>query len=60
MKQPFINESFTKTNLYNLNPKDNYVLGTMLGNFQKARPQVRFSSARADGSAIRRTVCVRR
>ncbi len=25
-----------KTILYNLNPKDNYVLGTMLGNFQKA------------------------
>lgn len=25
-----------KTILYNLNPKDNYVLGTMLGNFQSA------------------------
>ena len=25
-----------KTILYTLNPKDNYVLGTMLGNFQKA------------------------
>lgn len=25
-----------KTILYNLNPKDNYVLGTMIGNFQKA------------------------
>ena len=25
-----------KTILYNLNPKDNYVIGTMIGNFQKA------------------------
>ena len=25
-----------KTILYTLNPKDNYVLGTMLGNFQKS------------------------
>lgn len=25
-----------KTVLYNLNPKDNYVIGTMLGNFQRA------------------------
>ena len=28
-----------KTILYTLNPKDNYVLGTMLGNFQKAPTQ---------------------
>ena len=27
-------DSLPKTILYNLNPKDNYVLGTMLGNFQ--------------------------
>ena len=30
------NDSLPKTILYTLNPKDNYVLGTMLGNFQKA------------------------
>ena len=29
-------DSLPKTILYTLNPKDNYVLGTMLGNFQKA------------------------
>lgn len=28
-------DSLPKTILYTLNPKDNYVLGTMLGNFQK-------------------------
>ena len=29
-------DSLPKTILYTLNPKDNYVLGTMIGNFQKA------------------------
>ncbi len=29
-------DELPKTILYTLNPKDNYVLGTMLGNFQKA------------------------
>lgn len=29
-----VEDSLPKTILYNLNPKDNYVLGTMLGNFQ--------------------------
>lgn len=29
-------DSLPKTILYTLNPKDNYVLGTMMGNFQKA------------------------
>ena len=29
-------DGLPKTILYTLNPKDNYVLGTMLGNFQKA------------------------
>ncbi len=29
-------DSLPKTILYTLNPKDNYVLGTMLGNFQRA------------------------
>ncbi len=29
------NDCLPKTILYTLNPKDNYVLGTMLGNFQK-------------------------
>ncbi len=31
-----VEDSLPKTILYTLNPKDNYVLGTMLGNFQKA------------------------
>lgn len=31
-----INDVLPKTILYTLNPKDNYVLGTMLGNFQSA------------------------
>ncbi len=31
-----VNDRLPKTILYTLNPKDNYVLGTMLGNFQKA------------------------
>ncbi len=30
------NDALQKTILYTLNPKDNYVLGTMLGNFQAA------------------------
>ena len=36
-----------KTILYTLNPKDNYVLGTMLGNFQKAPTlsKIQFGSA---------------
>lgn len=29
-------DSLPKTVIYNLNPKDNYVLGAMIGNFQKA------------------------
>lgn len=35
-----------KTILYNLNPKDNYVLGTMLGNFQEApvKSKIQFGS----------------
>ena len=38
--------SLPKTILYNLNPKDNYVLATMLGNFQSAPTQskVQFGS----------------
>ena len=31
-----VDDCLPKTILYTLNPKDNYVLGTMLGNFQKA------------------------
>ena len=31
-----LDDVLPKTILYTLNPKDNYVLGTMLGNFQKA------------------------
>lgn len=31
-----VDDVLPKTILYTLNPKDNYVLGTMLGNFQKA------------------------
>lgn len=36
-----------KTILYNLNPKDNYVLGAMIGNFQKApiKGKIQFGSA---------------
>ncbi len=36
-----------KTILYTLNPKDNYVLGTMIGNFQKApvKGRIQFGSA---------------
>lgn len=36
-----------KTILFNLNPKDNYVLGTMLGNFQsdEAKSKIQFGSA---------------
>lgn len=38
--------SLPKTILYTLNPKDNYVLGTMLGNFQSATPgKIQFGSA---------------
>ena len=38
--------SLPKTILYNLNPKDNYVLATMLGNFQSApvRGKIQFGS----------------
>ena len=39
-------DSLPKTILYNLNPKDNYVLGTMLGNFQSApvKSKIQFGS----------------
>ena len=39
-------DALPKTILYCLNPKDNYVLGTMLGNFQKApvRGKIQFGS----------------
>lgn len=39
-------DSLPKTILYTLNPKDNYVLGTMLGNFQKGptRGKIQFGS----------------
>ena len=38
--------SLPKTILYTINPKDNYVLGTMLGNFQKApvKGKIQFGS----------------
>ena len=41
------NDSLPKTILYSLNPKDNYVLGTMLGNFQSApvAGRIQFGSA---------------
>lgn len=40
-------EVLPKTILYTLNPKDNYVLGTMLGNFQSApvKGKIQFGSA---------------
>jgi len=39
-------DSLPKTILYNLNPKDNYVLGAMLGNFQssEAPGKIQFGS----------------
>lgn len=41
------NDILPKTILYSLNPKDNYTLGTMLGNFQRApiRGKIQFGSA---------------
>ncbi len=40
------NDALPKTILYTLNPKDNYVLGTMLGNFQgtEAPSKIQFGS----------------
>ncbi len=40
------NDSLPKTILYTLNPKDNYVLGTMLGNFQSGpvKSKIQFGS----------------
>ena len=42
-----IKGSLPKTVLFTLNPKDNYVLGTMLGNFQssEAQSKIQFGSA---------------
>ncbi|MBP5245911.1 MAG: glucuronate isomerase [Clostridia bacterium] len=41
------NDALPKTVLYYLNPKDNYVIGTMLGNFQKGpcKGKIQFGSA---------------
>lgn len=41
------NDGLPKTILYTLNPKDNYVLATMLGNFQSAETagKMQFGSA---------------
>lgn len=40
-------DSLPKTILFNLNPRDNYILGTMLGNFQsaQAKSKIQFGSA---------------
>lgn len=46
-----------KTILYCLNPRDNEVIGTMIGNFQGKARRARCSSAPAGGSTIRRTAC---
>lgn len=42
-----IQESLPKTILYTLNPKDNYVLGTMIGNFQggNIKGKIQFGAA---------------
>ena len=42
-----VKEKLPKTVLFTLNPKDNYVLGTMLGNFQNsdAESKIQFGSA---------------
>ncbi|MBR1970544.1 MAG: glucuronate isomerase [Clostridia bacterium] len=41
-----VEDSLPKTILYTLNPKDNYVLGTMLGNFQSSpiKSKIQFGS----------------
>ena len=41
-----VDDALPKTILYTLNPKDNYVLGTMLGNFQKGpkKGKIQFGS----------------
>lgn len=41
-----VSNTLPKTILYTLNPKDNYVLGTMLGNFQRGpvRSKIQFGS----------------
>lgn len=44
-----------KTILYCLNPRDNEVLGTMIGNFGAKGCRARCSSAPAGGSTIRKT-----
>ncbi|GAA3333115.1 hypothetical protein GCM10020331_095910 [Ectobacillus funiculus] len=41
--------SLPRTVLYNLNPRDNYVLGTMMGNFLKRGFQEKFSLVRVGG-----------
>ena len=42
-----VNDGLAETILYTLNPKDNYVLATMLGNFQSAETagKMQFGSA---------------
>jgi glucuronate isomerase len=44
-----------KTILYCLNPRDNEVLGTMIGNFQGEGCRARCSSVPAGGLTIRKT-----
>ena len=49
-------DKLTKTIIYNLNPRDNELIATMLGNFRTAATgRARFSSVRAGGSSTRRT-----
>ena len=44
--------------IYNLNPADNYVFATMIGNFQDGNDRrARSSSAAAGGSSTRRKPC---
>ena len=43
-----------KTIVYNVNPADNYVMATMVGNFQDGSVRARCNSAAGGGSSIRR------
>jgi glucuronate isomerase len=50
-----LNNKLTKTILYNLNPRDNELMGTMIGNFQDGSVfPVKCSLARAGGSSTKK------
>ena len=45
-----LEDKLTKTILYNLNPKDNAMMATMIGNFKTESPQGKFNGVAAGGS----------